>query len=67
MATSTLPRRRGLSGRWLAAGIIVAAVILVAVAINGAGQRVSGSTETTVQVTRGNPGSDSPGQRQCCG
>jgi HlyD family secretion protein len=54
MATSTLPRRHGLSGRWLAAGIIfVVAAILVAVAINGAGQRASGSAPTTVQVTRG--------------
>ncbi len=54
MATTTLPRRKKLSGRWMTVGIIlIAAAILAAVIINGRGQSVTASGQSTVPVTRG--------------
>jgi HlyD family secretion protein len=55
MATTTLPRRKRLSGRWIAVGIVLIVVaILAALFINGRGQRASATGQSTVPVTRGN-------------
>ena len=55
MATTTLPRRKRLSGRWMAVGIVlIVAAILAAVLINGRGQRATATGPSTVPVTRGN-------------
>jgi HlyD family secretion protein len=55
MATTTLPRRKGLSGRWIAVGIVLIVVaILAALFINGRGQRAAASGPGTTPVTRGN-------------
>ena len=55
MATTTLPRRKKLSGRWMAVGIVLIVVaILAALFINGKGQRASATAQSTVPVTRGN-------------
>ena len=56
MATTTLPRRKKLSGRWIAVGIVLIVVaILAALFINGRGQRASATAagQSTVPVTRG--------------
>ncbi len=55
MATTTLPRRKKLSGRWIAVGIVlIVAAIIAALVIKGGGQRATATGQTTVQVTRGN-------------
>jgi HlyD family secretion protein len=55
MATTTLPRRKTLSGRWIAVGIVlIVAAVLGALFINGRGQSANATGQSTVQVTRGN-------------
>jgi len=55
MASTTLPRRRGISRRWLIAGIVLIAVAIVAaLAINGQSSRAAASGPNTVTVKRGN-------------
>ena len=55
MATTTLPRRKKLSGRWIAVGIILIVVaILAALFINGRGQTATATGQSTVPVTRQN-------------
>ena len=55
MATTTLPRRKRLSGRWITVGIVfIVVAILAALAINGRPQRASAIGSSTVPVTRQN-------------
>ena len=55
MATTTLPHRKRLSGRWMAVGIVlIVAAILGALLINGRGQTATAKGQSTVPVTRGN-------------
>jgi HlyD family secretion protein len=55
MATTKRPRRKGLSDRWMAAGIVlIVAAIIAAFVINGRGQRATATGQATVPVIRGN-------------
>ena len=55
MATTTLPRRKKLSGRWIAVGIVLIVVAIGgALFINGRGQSATASGPGTTPVTRGN-------------
>jgi multidrug efflux pump subunit AcrA (membrane-fusion protein) len=52
--TALLPRRRGLSGRWLALGIVLIVVaIIAALLINSNARRAAATPAATVTVTRG--------------
>ena len=55
MATTTLPRRKKLSGRWIAVGIVLIVVaIAAALFVNGRGQTATATGQSTVPVTRQN-------------
>ena len=55
MATTTLPRRKRLSGRWMTVGVVlIVAAILAALLINGKSQRATATGPGTTPVTRGN-------------
>ena len=55
MATTTLPRRKKLSGRWLAVGIVLIVVAIgAALFINGRGQTATATGQSTVPVIRQN-------------
>jgi multidrug efflux pump subunit AcrA (membrane-fusion protein) len=55
MATTTLPRRKKLSGRWIAVGIVLIVVAIgAALFINGRGQTATATGQSTVPVTRQN-------------
>lgn len=55
MASTTLPRRRGLSRRWLIGGIaLITVAIVAALLINGRPQSATAAGQATVPVTRGN-------------
>ncbi|MCX6030181.1 MAG: efflux RND transporter periplasmic adaptor subunit [Chloroflexi bacterium] len=55
MATTTLPRRKKLSGRWMAVGIVMIVVaIAAALLINSNAQRGAATPRPTVPVARGN-------------
>ena len=55
MATTTLPRRKKLSGRWIAVGIVLIVVAIgAALLINGRGQTATATGQSTVPVIRQN-------------